>query len=162
MGVVNESGKNRSISASNLLWYVVIVCCTSEYFGRTCPSGKSACWWKRILESGLIRWSAIFIEVSIRSKWIRSRSTQSHRAKFLISMCQVRAVGFCVLPMVVHPSLSLYAMVAASWGMLRSQKDAAYEERHASDVACGHTFGFCGQKSNSWLKPCFIGDSSTG
>ncbi len=60
--------------------------------------------------------------MSILSKRIRPHSTQLQRAKYLMLMWRVCVVGFWALPMVVQLSLSLYAMVAASWGMSRSQR----------------------------------------
>jgi hypothetical protein len=42
--------------------------------------------------------------------------------KYLMSMCRVCGVGFCTFPIAVHPSLSSYRRVAASCGMLRSQR----------------------------------------
>ena len=48
------------------------------------------------------------------------RSIHSHRAKYLISICRVRLVGFCEFPIAVHPLLSSYAIVAVSCGMSKS------------------------------------------
>ncbi len=64
----------------------------------------------------------MLIDMSMHSKSIMSRSTQSHRAKYLILMCQVWGVDFCALVKEVQPSLSLYAMVAASCGMSKSRR----------------------------------------
>jgi hypothetical protein len=58
--------------------------------------------------------------VSIRSRIIRSRSTQLQSAKYFTSMCLVGGVGFRAFAIDVQPSLSLYAMVAASYGISRS------------------------------------------
>ncbi len=77
----------------------------------------------------LVRWSTMLIDVSILSKIIRSRSTQSQREKYLMSMWRVHVVGFWALPMAVQPSLSSYVTVAASWGMLRSQR-MLWTKRH--------------------------------
>ena len=66
--------------------------------------------------------SAVLSFVSTRSRCIKSRSTQSHRRKYLISICLVLVVGFCALPIAVHASLSSCITVAASCGMSRSQR----------------------------------------
>ncbi len=63
----------------------------------------------------------MLIDVLMWSRSIRLHSTHSQSEKYLMSMCQVRGVGFCAFPIAVHPSLSLYRRVAASCGMLRSQ-----------------------------------------
>ncbi len=123
MGVVKESGKKRSMSSSKWLLYVVMVCWyTGKYLGGTWPKRKSACQWKSTLESGLVRWSAISIEVFIPSRWMRSGSTHSHRAKYFILIWWLLAVGFWVLPIAVQPLLSSYVMVAASCGISRYHK----------------------------------------
>ena len=70
----------------------------------------------------LVKWSAILMDVSIRSKRIRSCSTHLQRAKYLMSMCQVQLVGFCALAIAVHPALSSYATVAGSCGTSRSHR----------------------------------------
>ncbi len=66
--------------------------------------------------------SAILSFVSTRSRCIRPLSTQSHKRKYLMSICLVRGVGFCALPIAVHASLSSWTTVAASCGMSRSQR----------------------------------------
>ena len=72
----------------------------------------------RVCERGCEReiWSGDWqlIEVSIRLRCMRSRSIHSHKEKYLMSMWRVPLVGFWAFPIAVHPSLSLYAIVAAS------------------------------------------------
>ncbi len=68
----------------------------------------------------LVRRSARLMEVSIRYRIIRSRSTQSQSVKYFMSMCLVWGVGFCAFAIDVQPSSSSYATVAASCGISRS------------------------------------------
>ncbi len=42
----------------------------------------------------------------IQSRRMRLRSAYSHNEKYLMLMWHVRGVGFCALPIAVHPSLS--------------------------------------------------------
>jgi hypothetical protein len=71
---------------------------TGEYLGGTWPRRKSACRWNNACCSPFVRWSAILIVLSIRSRCIRLRSTHSQRENFLMSICLVRGVGFWALP----------------------------------------------------------------
>ena len=68
---------------------------------------------------------------SIRLRWMRSRSTHSQRAKYLISIWRVHIVHFCAFPIAVQPSLSLYAIVTASWGVCVCETSGYGGVRHA-------------------------------
>ncbi len=86
------------------------------------PRMNSAWWWNKAVCRPFVKWSARLIDVSICSRSMRSRSTHSEREKYLMSMWRVRGVGFWAFAIAVQASLSSYRRVAASCGMLRSQR----------------------------------------
>jgi hypothetical protein len=80
------------------------------------------CWWNRACWRPLVKWSAILIDVSIHSRWIRSRVTNLQSKNVFVSMCLVCGVDLWAFPMAVHALLSSYRTVAASCGMSRFQR----------------------------------------
>ncbi len=77
-----------------------------EYVGGMWPRRKLACLWNRVGWRALVRWSAMLIDVFIRSRIMGLHSTQSQSKKYLMSLCHIQLVGFGALHMAMHPSMS--------------------------------------------------------